>query len=112
MTKQLINITSIAIKQLKKIIKKNKAEGILFRVKSGGCNGFGYQFDPVNSFENSKNIVIKEGVKIEVCNKSLLYLLGTTVDWKEDIMGKGFEFDNPLAQASCGCGVSFSPKIE
>ena len=32
-------------------------------------------------------------------------------DWKEDIMGRGFEFENPLAQASCGCGVSFSPKF-
>jgi len=112
MTKKLINITSTAIRQLKKIIDKNNTKGILFSVKSGGCNGFGYQFDPVNSFEYSENIIIKEGVKIEVCNKSILYLLGTTVDWKEDIMGKGFEFDNPLAQASCGCGVSFSPKLE
>ena len=112
MTKQLIYITSTAIKQLKKIQVNNKAKGILFSVKSGGCNGFGYKFEPINSFENMENTIEKDGVKIEVCNKSLLYILGTKIDWKEDIMGKGFEFDNPIAQASCGCGISFSPKIE
>lgn len=112
MTKKLIYITSNAINQLKIIQKNNSAKGILFSVKSGGCNGFGYKFEPINTFEHKENILEQDGVKIEVCNKSLLYILGTKIDWKEDIMGKGFEFDNPLAQASCGCGVSFSPKIE
>jgi iron-sulfur cluster assembly accessory protein len=112
MTKQLIHITSIAIKQLKKIQVNSNSKGILFSVKSGGCNGFGYKFEPINSFEHMENMIEKDGVKIEVCNKSLLYILGTKIDWKEDIMGKGFEFDNPIAQASCGCGISFSPKIE
>jgi iron-sulfur cluster insertion protein len=112
MTKQLINITSKAIRQLKKIIDKNNTKGILFSVTSGGCNGFGYKFEPINNFEHEENILIQDGVKIEVCNKSILYILGTKIDWKEDIMGRGFEFENPLAQASCGCGVSFSPKLE
>ena len=75
-------------------------------------NGFGYKFEPINTFEYEENILEQDGVKIEVCNKSLLYILGTRIDWKEDIMGRGFEFENPLAQASCGCGVSFSPKLE
>ena len=112
MTKQLIYITSKAITQLKKIQLERNAKGILFSVKSGGCNGFGYKFEPINTFEYEENILIQDGVKIEVCNKSLLYILGTRIDWKEDIMGRGFEFENPLAQASCGCGVSFSPKLE
>ena len=110
MTKQLINITSSAIKQLKKVIVKNNSEGLLFSISSGGCNGFGYKFEPVNTFELEANIVKQDGIKIEVCEKSILYVLGTTINWKEDIMGEGFEFDNPLAAASCGCGVSFSPK--
>ena len=112
MTKQLIYITSKAIKQLKKIQVERNSKGILFSVKSGGCNGFGYKFEPINSFEYEENILEQDGVKIEVCSKSLLYILGTRIDWKEDIMGRGFEFENPLAQASCGCGVSFSPKTE
>ena len=111
MTKQLIYITSKAITRLKKIQLDKNAKGILFSVTSGGCNGFGYKFEPINNFEHKENILIQDGVKIDVCNKSLLYILGTRINWKEDIMGRGFEFENPLAQASCGCGVSFSPKI-
>ena len=108
MNKKLITLTSLAIKQLKIIVKKEKSKGILFSVKSGGCNGFEYKFEGINNFTNKKNIVIEDGLKIEVCDKSLFHLLGTNIDWKEDIMGKGFIFENPMAQASCGCGTSFS----
>ena len=108
MDKKILSITCLAIKQLKHIKKIEKKEGILFSVKSGGCNGFEYKFEGINKFGNPKNIVIEDGLKIEVCDKSIFYLLGTKIDWKEDIMGKGFVFENPMAQASCGCGTSFS----
>ena len=51
-----------------------------------------------------------DNIEIHVCNKSLIHLLGTNIDWTEDIMGQGFTFQNPMAQASCGCGTSFSSK--
>ena len=108
MNKKIITITSFAVKQLKDILKKENSKGILFSVKGGGCNGFEYKFEGVNKFTNKKNIVTEEGLKVEVCDKSLFYLLGTKIDWKEDIMGKGFIFENPSARASCGCGTSFS----
>jgi iron-sulfur cluster insertion protein len=108
MNKKLITVTSLAIKQLQIIRKNEKTKGILFSIKSGGCNGFEYKFEGINKFTNQKNIIIEDGLKIEVCDKSLFYLLGTNIDWKEDIMGKGFTFKNPMAQASCGCGTSFS----
>ena len=95
-------------REIKATIKKENSKGILFSVKGGGCNGFEYKFEGINKFTNNKNIVTEEGLKIEVCDKSLFYLLGTKIDWKEDIMGKGFIFENPTAQASCGCGTSFS----
>jgi len=108
MNKKIITLTSLAIKQLKNITKKEKAKGILFSVKSGGCNGFEYKFEGINKFTNEKNVVTEDKLKVEVCEKSLFYLLGTNIDWKEDIMGKGFVFENPMAEASCGCGTSFS----
>jgi len=111
MNKNIITITSTAIKQLKYIIKHEKTKGILFSVKGGGCAGFEYKFDPINKFTNEKNLVYKDGLTIEVCDKSIFYLLGTNIDWNENIMGKGFKFDNPMAQTSCGCGTSFSPKL-
>ena len=108
MSKKLISVTNSAIKQLKKIITTENCKGILFSVKSGGCNGFEYKFKGINSFEFEENIFVKDDVKIEICDKSLFYLLETKIDWREDIMGKGFKFDNPIANSSCGCGSSFS----
>ena len=51
-----------------------------------------------------------EDFEIHVCNNSIMHLLGTKIDWKEDIMGQGFHFENPMAQSKCGCGTSFSSK--
>ena len=53
-------------------------------------------------------IVKIDDFKINVCGKSLLYLLGTTIDWTEDIMGNRFTFENPNATGKCGCGTTFS----
>jgi len=88
--------------------KSNKATPILFYIKSGGCNGFEYKFKPIQKITDHKNIFIEDDLTIEVCNKSLLYVLGTEIDWKEDIMGSYFSFKNPVSKMSCGCGTSFS----
>ena len=108
MNKKLITLSTAAIKQLKKIKAKEDSKGILFSIKSGGCNGFEYKFKGINEFENKNNIVTNNDLKIEICEKSLFYLLGTHIDWKKDIMGEAFVFENPMANASCGCGTSFS----
>ena len=77
-------------------------------VKSGGCSGLSYDltFDKTKTeqdrlFEDNK-------VKILVDKKSLLYLLGTTLEYSGGLNGKGFVFNNPNAQRTCGCGESFS----
>jgi len=98
MSKKIISFTCSALKQLKQIAENNNSIGILFSIKSGGCNGF----------DSNSNIVVEDDLKIEVCERSIFYLLGTKIDWDEDIMGRRFIFDNPMAQASCGCGTSFS----
>ena len=109
MSKKIISVTCSALKQLKQIAKNNNSNVILFSVKSGGCNGFEYKFEPINTSSNEgHNIIVNDHLKIEVCEKSLFHLLGTKIDWDEDIMGRRFIFDNPMADASCGCGTSFS----
>ena len=110
MNKGLINITSSAINQLSKILKKTNNKAILFDLKSGGCNGFEYRFTPIDKISNPKNVYTKDGSDIEICDHSLFHVLGTKIDWQEDIMGKTFKFDNPLAANHCGCGSSFNPK--
>jgi len=85
-----------------------KEDFIRVGVKSGGCSGLSYNltFDRAKSegdrlFENNK-------VRILIDKKSLLYLMGTTLEYSGGLNGKGFVFNNPNAQRTCGCGESFS----
>ena len=111
--KSILNLTLNATKQLTKIAKENNASNILFYVKGGGCNGFNYKFEPFDKTPNKYDIIVPyEDIKVVVCGKSMIYLMGTTIDWKNDIMGDSFCFDNPNANSKCGCGTSFSPNIK
>ena len=105
--KNVIHVTNCARKQLSKIIDNHKY--ILFHVEGGGCNGLKYTLEPNNDEPKKIDELVKlDDLNINVCGKSLLYLLGTTIDWKEDFMGSRFVFENPNATASCGCGTTFS----
>jgi iron-sulfur cluster assembly accessory protein len=108
----IINITHTAGKQLLQIAKINKVKHILFSVTSGGCNGYNYKFTPIDKFEKNKldEIVPYQDINIVVCSYSFFNILGTTIDWKMDIMGEAFHFENPNAVSQCGCGTSFSVK--
>mgnify|MGYP006144462017 FL=1 len=63
-----------------------------------------------NSPDFSDTIDLKNGYKLSICQKSTLFILGTTIDWKEDTFGSRFDYQNPQAETSCGCAVSFSTK--
>lgn len=112
--KSILNLTLNATKQLTKIAKENNASNILFYVKGGGCNGFNYKFEPTNDnpLKGDEIVKINDDTKIIVCNKSLIHLIGTKIDWKKTVMGESFEFENPNSASSCGCGSSFSTKIK
>ncbi len=77
-------------------------------VKSGGCSGLSYElkFD-ADAQENDK-VFEDNGVRICVDKKSFLYLVGTTLEYSGGLNGKGFVFNNPNANRTCGCGESFS----
>jgi len=109
MNKKLITLTLAAQNHLKNILKTTGKKAIFFDITSGGCNGFEYRFKPIDNVQNKKNLYVENDLTIEICNKSLLHILGTKIDWNEDIMGENFKFNNPLSKNSCGCGTSFSP---
>jgi len=77
-------------------------------VKSGGCSGLSYDLSFDNSKSDQDRLFEDNQVKILVDKKSLLYLLGTTLEYSGGLNGKGFIFDNPNATDNCGCGESFS----
>ncbi|WP_298923222.1 iron-sulfur cluster assembly accessory protein [uncultured Allomuricauda sp.] len=77
-------------------------------VKSGGCSGLSYELKFDKSSTDSDKVFEDNTVRIIVDKKSFLYLVGTTLEYSGGLNGKGFVFNNPNAQRTCGCGESFS----
>jgi iron-sulfur cluster assembly accessory protein len=108
----LLTITNMAKNHLFRIVSESNNKYLLFSAVGGGCNGFNYKLEPTNKLIDGKDIVSlennkKENLLIELCPKSLMYIIGTKIDWKEDMMGSCFTFENPNATSKCGCGTSF-----
>ena len=97
-----------------KVLEIRNAEGIeaelalRLRVVGGGCSGFSYDlyFDQVNAESDHEWTI--EGVHVCVDQMSLMYLMGTSIDYVEGLQGAGFKFNNPQVKSTCGCGSSFS----
>ncbi len=77
-------------------------------VKSGGCSGLSYDLTFDNKQEEKDKVFEENGIKIIVDKKSFLYLVGTVLEYSGGLNGKGFVFNNPNANRTCGCGESFS----
>ena len=107
-----ILLSELAAKQIKEIIQQQNlpAEQTKLRVgvKGGGCSGFSYLLDLTEQQRDNDEEFEQHGVKIVCDPKSYLYLNGTTIDFKDEVMGRGFVFNNPNATTTCGCGSSFS----
>jgi iron-sulfur cluster assembly protein len=77
-------------------------------VKSGGCSGLSYELNFDQTQLEEDKVFEDNDVKIIVNKSSFLYLVGTTLEYSGGLNGKGFVFNNPNAQRTCGCGESFS----
>jgi len=107
----MINVTDKAKEEIVTLLSqegKTTDHNIRVSVKGGGCSGLMYDltFDP--EIKEVDEVFEDKGIKILVDKKSLLYLLGTTLDFSDGLNGKGFQFVNPNASRTCGCGESFS----
>ncbi len=107
----MITLTPLAAQEVKRLIEKEQKPNLGLRVgiKGGGCSGMTYVLTIDEATPKQYDSVFEqEGIKVLIDAKSHLYLDGTTVDYKNSLMGGGFEFQNPLAKKSCGCGTSFT----
>jgi iron-sulfur cluster assembly protein len=78
-------------------------------VKGGGCSGLSYVMDFDDKIENTDEVVEVDGeLKVVIDRKSVLYLYGTELNYSDGLNGKGFQWENPNASRTCGCGESFA----
>ena len=107
----MITLTPSATQEVKRLMDKEQKPnlGLRLGVKGGGCSGLSYVLALEEAAPKQYDTVFEqEGIKLLVDAKSQLYLDGMTVDFKSSVMGGGFEFQNPNAKKSCGCGTSFT----
>ena len=103
----MITLTESAAKKMKAMLSNKGESGVRAAVQGGGCSGFTYRllFDSKN---DGDRVLTDKGVEIYVDRKSFLYLMGTEIDFVDELNQSGFKFVNPNAKRTCGCGESFS----
>lgn len=107
---KIFTITTKAKSQLDELmVEANCGSDHFLRVsvKGGGCSGLTYDLDFDDKVIESDEISEDQGMKLVIDKKSLLYLFGTELDFSDGLNGKGFQFINPNASRTCGCGESF-----
>jgi len=106
----MVTVSETAAKKLKSLIEESgfKTPFVRVAVKGGGCSGLSYDLSFDTEQQPSDTLAEDNDVKILVDNKSLLYLVGTELQFSGGLNGKGFQFVNPNASRTCGCGESFS----
>lgn len=103
-------LTESAVTKIKDILaeENNPAAKLRVFVQGGGCAGFSYGFTLDESTNEDDFVQEHNGVQLLVDSMSWQYLQGSTINYKEDLMGASFVIDNPQAVSTCGCGSSFS----
>ncbi len=105
----MITLTEPAADRIKNIMTRRETmTGLRVGVRGGGCSGFSYFLDPVDAPDKTDKILESFGVNLYVDPKSYLYLMGTEIDFVDELNQTGFKFNNPTAKRTCGCGESFS----
>ena len=103
----MITLSESAAKKLVALLETKEETGVRAAVKGGGCSGFTYVLD-FDDQSDSDRVIKDKGIEIYVDAKSFLYLMGTQIDFVDELNQAGFKFINPNAKRTCGCGESFS----
>ncbi|RUM98705.1 iron-sulfur cluster insertion protein ErpA [Pseudaminobacter arsenicus] len=104
-----VEISDAAARRIVRIVAGDAGKiALRVSVEGGGCSGFSYKFDLVDSKNDDDVAIEKDGATVLIDDISLVYMGGSVIDFVDDLMGQSFQIRNPNAVASCGCGTSFS----
>ena len=105
----MVTVTPKAVQKVREAFAREKVSGGLrLGVLGGGCSGLSYQFKFDPKPRATDQVLTFEDVQVFIDPKSMVFLDGMTLDWKDSLIQSGFAFENPHAKKSCGCGTSFS----
>ena len=109
-----VTITLAAEEYIGEILAKNPNKAFHISVNSKGCAGFQYNYEliEVTSIDPNDDIIKRDWGTVVIDKASSMYILGSTLNLKEDLWSCELVWFNPLAESTCGCGKSFSPKDE
>lgn len=106
---QILNVTPKAAEQIKaSLMTAPEATALRVGIKARGCSGMAYFMEFAKTAEADDEVVEQNGIKIVVDPNSMVFLLGTTIDYEVNDMSEGFVFNNPNEKSKCGCGESFN----
>ncbi len=104
-----VRVSTSAAEQINAITATEAANKLLrISVEGGGCSGFQYKFNLVAEPAADDLVIEKEGATVLVDPMSLPFLEGAELDYVQELIGASFKVNNPNAEASCGCGTSFT----
>jgi iron-sulfur cluster assembly protein len=106
---QVVTLTDIAAEKVNAFLAQqqdSEGAGLRVGVRGGGCSGFQYAL-ALDEKRDGDHVFEDHGIRVIVDEASLQYVTGSVVDYKESLMGSGFEVNNPNVVAACGCGSSF-----
>jgi iron-sulfur cluster assembly 1 len=114
----VVHIKPAAMRRLRELKVQQKLSSdeymtLRMGVRSGGCSGMSYVMDfcgtdAINAADDQVDVYVEDKIQCAVDAKSMLYLFGLQLDYSTELIGGGFQFLNPNAEESCGCGSSFS----
>jgi len=104
----MIEMTHTAAEKIKKLAAEKAIDdgGLRVKVVGGGCSGLTYKMD-IDQRRDGDKVFEHDGARLVIDRKSFLYLNGTVLDFKDELMSSGFMLQNPNVKRSCGCGSSF-----
>lgn len=105
-----VRVTEKAALKAKEFAAKEgrKHCGLKIAVQGGGCSGLQYVLELVDAPEDSDKVIIENGIEVYIPKRAFVFLAGTVLDFSDGLNGRGFEFQNPNAKRTCGCGDSFA----
>lgn len=104
--KDIVTLTDTAKEQISSMLKEHTTSAVRLAVKGGGCAGFKYDWSLDDEIEANDEIFDLPEGKFVIDGTSVMYLLGSTIDYKKEVFGSYFSITNPASTASCGCGES------